>query len=180
MKNMRDILLLPNFDNMDVIEKIRKDNDELYGIVPPHITIVFPFEDDMSDDELVVKVRDYFKDKKKFYVKFSGVSFSDDNYIFLDCVEGKKDIIKIHDELYNNYFQKYLSDREYIPHITIGQTFNSSNEQLKKIENMKDEFECYIDTIIIENIGLNEESIILDKIVLGGKNESINNNGNCS
>ena len=54
MKNMRDILLLPNFDNMDVIEKIRKDNDELYGIVPPHITIVFPFEDDMSDDELVV------------------------------------------------------------------------------------------------------------------------------
>ena len=79
---------------MDIIEKIRKDSDELYGIIQPHITIVFPFIDEISDDDLIKNVRNYFVNKTKFYVKFSGVSISDDNYIFLNCVAGEKDIIK--------------------------------------------------------------------------------------
>ena len=166
MKNFRDILLFPKFDNMDIIEKIRKDSDELYGIIQPHITIVFPFIDEISDDDLIKNIRNYFASKTKFYVKFSGVSISDDNYIFLNCVAGEKDIIKLHDELYDNYFSNHLSDRKYIPHITIGQTFNSNDKQIKQIQNIKDEFECYIDTVIIEKIGVNEESIILDKIIL--------------
>lgn len=96
MKNMRDILLLPNFDNMDVIEEIRKDNDELY----------------------------------------------------------------------KNYFLNHLSNRKYIPHITLGQISNSNKEKLEELKNMKEEYECYIDTVVIEKIGDNEESIVLDEIKL--------------
>ncbi len=166
MKGFRDILLFPNFTNMDVIEKIRKDCDQLYGVIQPHITIVFPFNDDMSDEELINNVRNYFSNIDKFYVKFSGVSYSDDNYIFLDCVEGKEEIIKLHDDLYKQYFNNHLSDREYVPHITIGQTYNCNDEQLNKINNLKDSFECYIDNVIIEKIGDNDESIIMDKIDL--------------
>ena len=59
MKNFRDILLFPKFDNMDIIEKIRKDSDKLYGIIQPHITIVFPFIDEISDDDLIKNVRNY-------------------------------------------------------------------------------------------------------------------------
>ena len=75
MKGFRDILLFPKFTNMDVIENIRKDCDQLYGVIQPHITIVFPFNDDMSDEELINNVRDYFSNIDKFYVKFSGVSY---------------------------------------------------------------------------------------------------------
>ena len=53
-----------------------------------------------------------------------------------------------------------------MPHITIGQTFNSNDKQIKQIKNIKDEFECYIDTVVIEKIGVNQESIVLDKIKL--------------
>ena len=166
MKNFRDILLFPKFDNMEVIEDIRKDCDELYKVIQPHITIVFPFIDDISDENLIKNVRNYFKDKTKFYVKFSGISYSEDDYIFLNCIVGEDIITNLHDDLYNNFFSNHLSDREYIPHITIGQVFNSTKEQLNKIKNMKEEFECYIDTVIIEKIGINEESIILDKIKL--------------
>ena len=166
MKYYRDILLFPKFNNVDIIERIRKECDELYGIIQPHITIVFPFIDDVSDEELIKKVRNYFESKTKFFVKFSGISYSEDDYIFLNCVEGEKEIIKLHDELYNKYFPNHLSDRKYVPHITIGQKFNSDEEQLRKIENMSEEFECYIDTVVIEKIGVNEESIIIDKIKL--------------
>ena len=48
------------------------------------------------------------------------------------------------DELYDNYFSKHSSDRKYIPHITIGQTFNTNDNQIKQIKNMKDEFEYLI------------------------------------
>ena len=41
MKYFRDILLFPKFDNVKIIEDIRKDCDELYGVIHPHITIVF-------------------------------------------------------------------------------------------------------------------------------------------
>lgn len=166
MKFFRDILLFPKFSNVDIIEKIRKECDELYDVIQPHITIVFPFLDDISDDELIKNIRNYFSNREKFFVKFSGVSYSDDHYIFLNCVEGKNEIIGIHDELYKQYFQEHLSDRKYIPHITIGQTFNCNSEQLKIIENLEDEFECYIDEVVIEKIGTNEESIILDRIKL--------------
>ena len=121
MKYFRDILLFPKFDNVKIIEDIRKDCDELYAVIQPHITIVFPFIDDISDEDLIKNVRNYFKDKTKFYVKFSGTSYSEDNYIFLNCVTGVENITKLHDDLYNKYFFNHLSDREYILHITIGQ-----------------------------------------------------------
>ena len=173
MNNYRDILLFPKFDNMNIIEDIRKECDELYGVIQPHITIVFPFLDDIRDEELIKNVRNYFDNKNKFYVKFSGVSYSDDKYIFLNCIDGERDIIKLHDELYNDYFPNHLSSKKYIPHITIGQIFNSNEETLKKIEKMDDVFECFIDTIVIERIGSNDESIILDKIELGNNLKKI-------
>ena len=36
---------------------------------------------------------------------------------------------------------------------------------------MNEEFECYIDTVVIEKIGANEESIILDKIILNNSQD---------
>ena len=166
MKYYRDVLLFPKFSNMNIIQDIRKNCDELFEIIDPHITIVFPFLDDMTNEKLVTIIKNYFKNKKTFYVKFSGISFSEDGYIFLNCAEGKEDIIKLHNDLYNKFFFDHLGKRKYVPHITIGQAFNCTKEQIKKINDLKDVFECYIDTVVVEKIGINEESIILDIINL--------------
>lgn len=166
MQYYRDILLIPKFDNMDIINNIRKDCDELYDVIEPHITLVFPFINDISDEELVKKIRKYFFEKQKFHVKFKGVAYSNDNYIFLKCIVGEDNIIKLHDDLYNKYFKDYLSKLEFIPHITIGQTFNCSDEKIKMLNNMQDEFECDVDTVVIEKIGINNESIVIDEIKL--------------
>lgn len=38
-RGKRDILIFPQFDNIDEIEKIRKQYNELYGKISPHITL---------------------------------------------------------------------------------------------------------------------------------------------
>ena len=94
-------------------------------LVPPHITLVFPFTDDISNEDLYIKLKELIKDTKKFNVKFKGLSLSDDNFIFLNCVLGSKNIIDLHDKIYNNILPTHLKKNiKYIPHITLGKSNN--------------------------------------------------------
>ena len=68
----------------------------MYSILPPHITIVFPFVDNITNLDLFNKLSDILKDFECFDVTFSGVNLSDDNYIFLNCTKGKENIIKLY------------------------------------------------------------------------------------
>ena len=158
----RDILIFPKFNNIELIQSIRKKYDRLYNIIPPHITLVFPFTDNISNEDLYIKLKELIKDTKKFNVKFKGLSLSDDNFIFLNCVIGLENIIDLHDKIYNNILPTHFKkDVEYIPHITLGKANNIDN-----LKDFKYSFETIIDEILIEEIGKNEESIILHTIKL--------------
>ena len=50
--SLRTIMIFPEFRNMNVIDSIRIKYDPLTKLVRPHITLVFPFDSDMSNDEL--------------------------------------------------------------------------------------------------------------------------------
>ena len=52
LQNHFMIMIFPEFDNMEVIDKIREQYDPLANLVRPHITIVFPFDSDRSNEEL--------------------------------------------------------------------------------------------------------------------------------
>ena len=79
-------------------------------------------------------------------------------FIFLNIIEGKDEIIKIHNEIYKNILLKKI---KYAPHITLGNT-NNINENI----NLKEDFETIIDSIAVESIGDNEESNIEFEIEL--------------
>lgn len=166
MKNYRDVIIFPKFTNIDIIENIRKDYDRLYGKIQPHITILFPLDDEISDKEFINIIKTTLKNFSSFKVKFNGISFSNDNYIFLNCIEGNEEITKMHDLLYQTYFSKHLKDIKYIPHITLGQKENCNIKEIEKIKSITDVFECIIDEVSIEKIGDNDESIILKNIKL--------------
>ena len=55
---LRDILIFPKFDNIEKIQAVRKEKDRLYEKIMPHITLVFPFWDDISDNDLVMQLED--------------------------------------------------------------------------------------------------------------------------
>lgn len=52
----RAVVLFPKFNNIDTINNIREKYDPLYNYIAPHITIVFPFESDLTTNELKVSI----------------------------------------------------------------------------------------------------------------------------
>ena len=158
----RDILIFPKFDNMDVINNIRKKYDRLANLVAPHITLAFPFKDEISNEELINQLSSLLENYSPFEVTFKGVSLTNDNYILLNCIKGYKKILKLHNEIYKKliptHFKKSIP---YIPHITLGQADN-----LDDFKNFNEEFTTLIDEVSIEFIGEHEESIIIKNIKL--------------
>ena len=104
----------------------------------------------------------YIKDICPFKVVFNGISLSDDNYIFLNCTIGNDTIKKLHDIIYSDVLPThYNKNIEYIPHITLG-----VSDDISFLNDFYYSFEDIIDEIVIEGIGIHQESIILDRIKL--------------
>lgn len=163
-KGKHDILIFPKFKNIDKLQEIRNKYDPLANLIAPHITLVFPFSDNISNENLIAELTDLLKYFKPFTIIFKGISLSDDNYIFLDCIQGYKEIIQLHNEIYKQilpaHFKKAI---KYIPHITLGQSNN-----IEEFNTFTYEFESIVDEVTIESIGEHEESIIIKNIKLGG------------
>ena len=164
-KGKRDILIFPQFTNIEKIENIRKQYDELYKILPPHITLAFPFESSISNDELKDRLMQVLKSVEPFEIVMSGVSLHKDeniktNYIFLNVVSGVKEIKILHNEIYEKVLNQKMSF-EYIPHITLGTT---ENEQIEFELNNK--FKTIVTKVSVEEIGENEESKVLFEVDL--------------
>ena len=164
-KGKRDILIFPQFTNIEKIENIRKQYDELYKILPPHITLAFPFESSMSNDELKDRLMQVLKSVEPFEIVMSGVSLHKDeniktNYIFLNVVSGVKEIKILHNEIYEKVLNQKMSF-EYIPHITLGTT---ENDQIEF--EMNDEFKTIVTKVFVEKIGENEKSNVLFEVDL--------------
>ena len=164
-KGRRDILIFPRFENIEKIQRIRKKYDELYEIIPPHITLAFPFKNEISNEELKNKIEEVLKEINPFEIKCKGVSLREDKrvgtfYIFLDFVEGKEILEDINKRIYTEVLNKPIIEN-YEPHITLGTT-NNINETIE----LDEEFETIVTSVVVETIGENEESIIEFEIKL--------------
>ena len=106
----RDILIFPKFENINKIQKIRNKYDRLANLIAPHITLAFPFSDNMPNEELIAKLSNLLKNYEPFSVTFKGISLSDDNYIFLNCIKGYQEIIQLHDEIYKKILPTHFKE----------------------------------------------------------------------
>ena len=163
---LRTIMIFPRITNIDIIEKIREQFDPLYKLVNPHITIVFPFDDDMSNEELRTLLEKHLRSIQPFNIELKGFSMQEDkhgNYLFLNVIEGAETIKKIHDLLYLELFGEVKFDPEYVPHITVGKLESKvmMHEAYNTVKDIDTKFSTLVDKIAVEMIGKNEESIII-------------------
>ena len=163
----RDILIIPKFNNIYKIQMIREKYDELFDIIEPHITLAFPFRSNISNEKLRQQLTDIIRDINPFRIKCKGLTLRKDKkintyYIFLNIVEGKEIINEINHKIYENILRDVdIKKYNYEPHITLGTT-NNANEKIE----LNEEFETIVESIVVEQIGKNEESIIKFKINL--------------
>jgi len=158
-KGLRDILIIPELDNISLIQDIREEYDELANIVPPHITLAFPFSSDITNEELDSKLKKIFSEYKEFNITLSGISYHYDErvgvyYMYLDVTQGYETIYEISKKIYSEIFNMEVPEK-YIPHITLGSVETINNIKLDHV------FHTAVKNIIVEDIGENEESNII-------------------
>ena len=163
--NKRDILIMVNFPNIDKIKEIQKKYYDIADKIDPHIAVVFPFDSDISDEELYEKLSKVVENYKPFKIKCHGVStpVGEPNYRFLDVVENRDIIKKMSDDIYKSIIPEHLEHRDkhnYVPHISLA------NMPLDKEIELDDTFEMIVDSLYVERIGSNDESIKLYDIRL--------------
>lgn len=164
--NTRVIMIFPKFENMHIINNIRKKYDPLSDFVEPHITLVFPFEDELSNEELSLYLKEALKDIKPFEIELQGFRKQVDkygNYLFLNVVQGIEIIKEIHDILYKDKLKKFDLGYEYIPHMTVGKlpSIELLDKAFEDVQKYSDKFNTEVRKISVEMIGEVEESIIL-------------------
>lgn len=164
--SIRTIMIFPKFENINVINSIRKKYDPLSELVLPHITLAFPFSSGMTNKELNLYLKECLSDIQSFNIDLEGFSKQKDkfgNFLFLNVVQGMDVIKNIHDMLYKDKLKQFDAGYEYVPHMTVGKL--SSIELLDKVfddvSKSNDKFSTVVKKISVEMIGEHEESIII-------------------
>ena len=163
----RTIIILPEFDNIHEIEVIRKQYDPLYKKIAPHITVVFPFESGMSCDEVLQHVENSTKRCSHFTVRMGGYSGYDNEYLFLNVIQGNDEIIDLHQQLYSGILERYHEPQyTFLPHMTVGRLSNQADffEAFEKIQKRDTIFETEVKQIAIEVIDGNEYGMVEAKV----------------
>ena len=173
---LRTIMIFPQFDNMEIIDEIRDRYDPLAKLVRPHITLVFPFESEMTNDEVEEKLNCSLKNFGPFELVMHGFSKTENNYLFLDVEKGSDMIESIHDDLYSNHFQEFFPGFKeyylgvpYTPHMTVGKLNSKEelNDAYEYVRNIDVRFQTVVKKVSVEMIGEHEESIIVIEKMLG-------------
>jgi 2'-5' RNA ligase len=125
----RAIVIFPALPE-EPIASLRRLYDPLAGSVPPHLTLVFPFESALTGDDLRRHVADCVRDIAPFPVSLAGITGSEGEYLFLNVKRGNDELIALHDRLYTGILSQYRSlAHTYLPHLTVGRLDDTASFQ---------------------------------------------------
>ena len=163
----RSVVIFPQLGkHTDSIQNIRQQYDPLADKIAPHITLIFPFESEISSDLLHQHIQSCLSGFEPFDLCLRGISQSEGNYLFLNIIEGQEQIKRIHSLLYLGILQQFLSTKHhYRPHVTIAHlpdilTMQTAWEKLKFLF-LDREFRTQVSKITTEII-LDDFSSIID------------------
>ena len=115
MKLKRSIIIFPQFgSDINLIQDIRNQYDPLANKIAPHITLVFPFESEICSHTLRQHIETSLSGFKAFSLSMQGISSEEGNYLFLNLIKGQEYITKIHDLLYSEILEKFLSKKTFL------------------------------------------------------------------
>lgn len=164
--NTRTIMIFPQFENINVINDIREKYDPLAHLVRPHITLVFPFNSELTNNALSSYLKDCLDNIHPFNLELRGFSREEDkfgNYLFLNVTEGMDIIKEIHDKLYSDKLKEFDLGYDYIPHMTVGKLPSKEllDQAFDNVQFCHEKFNTLVNKVSVEMIGEHEESIIV-------------------
>jgi len=160
------IFLLPS--NLDpLIQEFRSNHDPQRDLVPPHITVVFPFDIDLTDDELIKHCQKQITGIKQIEAKLGPVSIEPNGYVFFLLEEGGREITEIHNHLYSGPLADQFIGTSFKPHITIARFNDYNRVEVAEAANLLQPTRNFlIKQIVIEEIETNGMSREISRILL--------------
>src|SRR5688572_3227359 len=143
----RFIGVVPSAVNTDAVASLRRQFDPLAATIAPHITLVFPFEGQATDQEIRRHVHVAVRGLSPFPLVLSGITGSEGTYLFLNVKRGNDSLIDLHDRLYSGRLQPYLSsEHTFIPHVTVGRV--SSAERFREALGVASAIDIHIEATV--------------------------------
>jgi 2'-5' RNA ligase len=115
----RAVVAFPTGDGLASIEAHRQREDPLVGRIAAHVTLVFPFRDDLRHEVLADHVRRAVAHVAPFELVLDEVDASAD-HVMLVASAGAAEATRLHDALYSGPLDHHLLGLPFIPHVTVG------------------------------------------------------------
>ncbi|GIO22520.1 YjcG family protein [Oceanobacillus sp. J11TS1] len=116
------IAIFPSKNVQDQANALRKRYDPRYSLIPPHITLKYPFEADSERiDEVVQALHKIASNAEPFYIHINRVSTFEPitNTIYLK-IEPIEQLKLLNEQLQEGIFENNQK-HSFVPHITIAQ-----------------------------------------------------------
>ncbi|PWK14375.1 2'-5' RNA ligase family protein [Tumebacillus permanentifrigoris] len=159
----RAIHIFPRFTNAEEIDLLRQKFDPLAGLIPFHLTLVYPFESTMTAEELQAHCMEALRGCQPFPLTLQGITGTPEWYLFLNVKQGNDGIIDLHDRLYSGPLRRFLYRKvTYIPHLTVGRLHNAEafEAALDATQAFEHTFTCQVEEITVEVIEADESSTV--------------------
>ena len=166
---IRSILIFPQISSLANVQHVRSLYDPLATHIRPHISLIFPFRSELSNQNIISAIKSSVRFIKPFKTTFNKLGHDNNGYIWLEATQGKDQLINLHDELYQHkYFSSFLrKDIPYAPHITLGKVREEKVEEiLNTIQLTNIQFVTKIESISVEKILPNDDSDEFCQIML--------------
>jgi 2'-5' RNA ligase len=117
----RAVVWFPTFANVSAIDRFRGQYDPLGNVMPPHLTLVFPFHSRLTLDQLTAHVQKVVRAWPAFPVVMNGLWSAQNEFVGLATQVGRDAFTEMHDRLYRGPLAEFLRPEfEYEPHITLA------------------------------------------------------------
>ena len=115
------IVAFPALAGGDLVEAVRRKLDPLAALLAAHVTLVFPFIPDLSEDRLADHVARAVMGVPPFAILLTRLSVETGGYVFLNVGAGADRFHELHARLYSGPLARHRSsEHDYRPHVTIG------------------------------------------------------------
>ena len=131
----RVILVIPEIENGKEITQFFLENNPDSRFVDIHICLVFPFDGELSTEEMSEIMQMALGKAESFEIELTGFSISfeeTNNFLFLDVNDKNNFLKQISTDLYHELQEVAKLKGDYTPHITIGKS--NSVEDIKQMQ----------------------------------------------
>lgn len=163
------IFLIAETPASALIEEIRKRLDPLSGVVPAHVTVVFPFPTGIPVEALISHVSHVSGRFTPIETSLVDCHFQRDGYIHLSVLDELRQVRTLHTQLYSGLLHSFLDVRfPFEPHITIGRyTPESRDTGERAVKALSLPISLRLSTLILEEILDSQESNPVLRVTLG-------------